>query len=146
MTHLVDTSVWHKYGSHPEVKAAIDHLALSGSLFTTCAPVIAEYCFSAKNPTELADLQEDMHLMLELKPDALSEYVSEIQSALWNQGRTRAAGAVDTLIAAYAIGSQQVVVSCDQGFAHISRALQAQGGQTQLSYVYIGENGSVTAG
>lgn len=146
MTHLVDTSVWHKYASHPQVKEVVDRLAQAGSLFTTCAPITAEYCFSARDAKELGELQRDMALMLEVKPKLLSENVRAIQSALWHQGRMRAAGSIDTLIAAYAIDAHQVVVSCDKDFAHISRALRAHGSELQLGYVYIDEDGTVTVG
>ena len=55
-----------------------------------------------------------------------------IQSALWGRGLLRAAGSMDTLIAAYALLHNAVVVSCDRDFGYISTALDGQLQQIQL--------------
>lgn len=145
MTHLIDTSVWHKFASHAAVRSTINQLNTAGALFTTCAPVIAEYCFSARNAEELSEMQAEMALLMELSPQEMSVTAMQLQSALWRAGRMRAAGAIDTLIAAYAIVNRQVIVTCDTGFVHIARALQTDHSEHTLSVVYIREDGSVLA-
>lgn len=46
----------------------------------------------------------------------------DIQQALWDQGMPRAAGALDCLIAAYALANDAVVLNSDHGFRYIEMA------------------------
>jgi predicted nuclease of predicted toxin-antitoxin system len=46
--------------------------------------------------------------------------VLAVQSRLWNGGLLRAAGAVDTLIAAYAMKNDAAVLHYDSDFEHIA--------------------------
>ena len=124
MTHLVDTSVWHRYARSPAVQSTVDGLVSSGHLLTTCPVVVAEYCFSARNNAELQELQTDMGLLYLLESDNLTPHVTRIQSALWSTGRTRAAGSSDTLTAAYALEHNQTIVTCDIDFVLIADALE----------------------
>ena len=124
MTHLVDTSVWHRYARSPAVQSTVDGLVSSGHLLTTCPVVVAEYCFSARNNAELQELQTDMGLLYLLESDNITPHVTRIQSALWSTGHTRAAGSSDTLTAAYALEHNQTVVTCDIDFVHIAKALE----------------------
>ena len=124
MTHLIDTSVWHRYARSPAVQSTVDGLVSSGHLLTTCPVVVAEYCFSARNNAELQELQTDMGLLYLLESDNITPHVTRIQSALWSTGRTRAAGSSDTLTAAYAVEHNQTIVTCDIDFVHIADALE----------------------
>lgn len=124
MTHLIDTSVWHRYARSPAIQSAVDGLVSSGNLLTTCPVIVAEYCFSARNTAELHELQADMGLLYLLESDNLTPRLGNIQTALWSTGLTRAAGASDTLIAAYALEHNQTIVTCDVDFVHISQALE----------------------
>lgn len=45
----------------------------------------------------------------------------DLQAALWNAGLVRAAGAIDVLVAAYAIVNEATVLAADQDFVHIAR-------------------------
>jgi predicted nucleic acid-binding protein len=46
--------------------------------------------------------------------------VLEIQNRLWTSGRLRAVGAMDTLIAAYALHNDATVLHYDRDFEHIA--------------------------
>lgn len=139
MTHLVDTSVWHKLGRSANIASAIFELKSAGALFTTCPPVVAEYCFSARNAAELDELREDMRNLHLLGAPVDNDIVGRIQVALWSTGRARAAGAIDTIIAAYAISARQVIVSADKDFGHISAALDDFGSKSRLRSIYLPE-------
>ena len=139
MTHLIDTSVWHRYARSPSVQSVVDGLVSSGHLLTTCPVIVAEYCFRAQNNAELLELQVDMGLMYLLESDHLSPLVTLIQSALCSTGQARAAGSSDTLIAAYGLEHNQTVVTCDVEFVHIARALEETGTQPPLRVIHLTE-------
>ncbi len=65
---------------------------------------------------------------LERAPD--ESLVLDIQSALWNSGLVRAAGAMDILIAGYAILNDATVLAADHDFAHIAAV-------TELRHEYV---------
>jgi predicted nucleic acid-binding protein len=143
VTHLVDTSVWHQYGRSQEVQRAVDKMVSTGALLTTCPPVVAEYCCSARTASELDDLQGDMALLYTLESDSLLPRVKEIQAALWSTGRVRAAGSQDTLIAAYSLSHDQTLVTLDVDFLHISRAVAESQASQQLRVIRIAADGSL---
>lgn len=137
MTHLVDTSVWHRYARSPAVQSTVDDLVSSGHLLTTCPVVVAEYCFSARKPAELEELQADMGLLYLLDSDNLTPRVKSIQSALWSMGLARAAGSSDTLTAAYGLEYNQTIVTCDVDFVHIAEAIEKTGTQPPLRVLHL---------
>ena len=139
MTHLIDTSVWHRYARSPAVRRTVDALVSSGHLLTTCPVVAAEYCFSARNAAELEELQGDMALLYQLESNNLTPLVARIQSALWSSGRARAAGSLDTLTAAYALEHNQTIVTCDVDFVHIAQALEQAGEKHPLRVLHVTE-------
>lgn len=139
MTHLVDTSVWHRYGRSPAVQSAVDGLVSAGNLLTTCPVIVAEYCFNARNTAELQELQTDMGLLYLLESDDLTPHVKSVQAALWSTGRARAAGSSDTLTAAYALEHDQTVVTCDVDFVHIAQALGKAEIQPALQVLHVRE-------
>lgn len=53
-----------------------------------------------------------------------------IQSALWNSGHVRGAGAVDILIAGYAIANGATVLSADHDYDYIAAV-------TELNHEYV---------
>lgn len=144
MTHLVDTSVWHKYGRYAGVAQAVNELDAAGAIFSTCPPVIAEYCFSAKNVLDLKAMADEMAQFYQLDGISLTEPVHRIQQALTKQGLHRAVGASDTVIAAYAIAAEQVLVTSDSDFLHIAQALRKSRSLGQLHVVHIAESGELT--
>ena len=143
MTHLVDTSVWQKYGRFPGVTAAIDELDEAGAIFSTCPPVVAEYCFSAQNAFELQDMQQNLDMFFRLDGLDTYQYVNKIQRAMWKHGYLRGAGAMDTHIAAYALAADQFLVTCDRQFLSIGLALRKSRSSDRLRVLYISEMGEV---
>ena len=139
MTHLIDTSVWHRYARSPAVQSTVDGLVSSGHLLTTCPVVVAEYCFSARKPAELEELQADMALLYLLESDNLTPHITRIQSAVWSTGRTRAAGSLNTLTAAYALEHNQTIVTCDVDFVHIAHALEEAESTPPLRVLHVTE-------
>jgi predicted nucleic acid-binding protein len=57
---------------------------------------------------------------------------------------SRAAGAADTLIAAYAVAHKQTIVTCDKGFLHISTALKRGRKADRLHVLHLAETGTIT--
>lgn len=144
MTHLVDTSVWHKYGRYPAVAAVIDQLDQGGAVFSTCPAVIAEYCFSAQNVFELKAMQEELAQFYQLDGYPLTAAIHRIQLALTKRGLHRAVGASDTAIAAYALAADQILVTCDSDILHIGAALKRSRGLGRLPVIHISQEGVVT--
>jgi len=143
VTHLVDTSVWHQYGRNKAVQQVVQKIVGAGALLTTCPVVITEYCFSARTATELDDLQADMALLYALESNSLTGRVNEIQTALWSTGRVRAAGSLDCVIAGYALEHDQILLTCDEDFLHISKALTQMKAEKQLRVIHVKSDGSV---
>jgi len=137
VTHLLDTSVLHTYARSERVRDVVDGIVSAGGMLSTCPVVIAEYCFSAQSPEMLKELTADMGLFYLLESDNLTPRIHAIQSALWSCGLVRAAGAQDTLIAAYALEHGHTVVTCDRDFAHISAALEQSGSSEALRVLTI---------
>lgn len=50
------------------------------------------------------------------------QLVLDIQQALWDSERARAAGAFDCLIAAYGVANDAVILNSDQDFGYIEMA------------------------
>lgn len=145
MTHLVDTSVWHNVARYPQVESALLQIEDAGAVFSTCPPVIAEYCFSARDVFELNRLQSYLADFYQLDEQPLTAAITDIQKALWTHGLARAAGAIDTEIAAYALEADHEIVTCDLDFVHISRALKLGPSRDQLRVTLISENGEITS-
>jgi predicted nucleic acid-binding protein len=85
-----------------------------------CPPVALEYGFTAPSGKAHAALiaQLDAFEQCDGHPD--QEEVVDIQGRLWNGGLLRAAGAMDTLIAAYAMKNDAAVLHYDRDFEHIA--------------------------
>lgn len=144
MTHLVDTSVWQKITRYPQVESALLEIEEAGAVFSTCPPVVAEYCFSARDIFELNTLQGFVMDFYQLDEKPLTHAVAQIQKSLWKHGLARAAGAIDTEIAAYALDADHEVVTCDLDYVHISRALKLSRSRLKLRVSYISETGEIT--
>lgn len=122
---IIDNSAWQRVATEPAVRAAIEAI-----IWTTapddillCPPVAAEYGFSARSLEDhsaivltLAGAFSDCRVHPEVRD------VAAIRSALFAAHMGRAAGAVDVLIAAYAVVNQATVVHYDRDFTHIARA------------------------
>jgi len=130
--YLVDNSVWGRLASgDPAIRTRLEQIARSPSdLFVTCPPQVLEFCHSARSPKEHAHYLEQISLGFPLERAPDESLAVGIQSALWNAGLVWAAGAVDILIAAYAIANQATVLSADHDFDHIAAV-------TDLAHEYV---------
>ncbi|GAB3755802.1 hypothetical protein GCM10027591_04880 [Zhihengliuella somnathii] len=120
--YLVDNSVWARL-------AAGDSLITSrlrrierapADLFVTCPPQVLEFCHSARTAEEHLRYRDRISLGFPLERAPDEGLVLDIQSALWSSGLVRSAGAVDILIAAYAIVNEATVLAADHDFDHIA--------------------------
>ena len=121
---IIDNSAWQRVATEPTVRDAIEAIIRTTAPddVLICPPVAAEYGFSARSPEDhsaivltLADAFSDCRLHPEVRE------VAAIQAALFSASTGRAAGAVDVLIAAYAVLNQATVVHYDRDFTHIAR-------------------------
>lgn len=130
--YLVDNSVWARLASgDPGIVSRLQQIERApADLFVTCPPQVLEFCHGARTPEEHSDYREriSMGFPLEHAPD--ESLVLGIQAALWNSGRVRSAGAVDILIAGYALANDATVLSADHDFDHIAAV-------TDLSHEYV---------
>jgi predicted nucleic acid-binding protein len=120
-TYLVDNSIWQKAGRSAAIAAGLRAIS-STHLIITCPPQVLEYCHSARSPHEYLELREDMEELLEAWAHPKQRDALDIQQALWDNGMTRAAGAFDVLIAAYAVANDAVVLNSDRDFGYIETA------------------------
>ena len=126
--YLVDNSVWARLASGDSIVAArlrrIERAP--ADLFVTCPPQVLEFCHSARTPAEHARYREQISLGFPLEHAPDESLVLDVQSALWNSGLVRAAGAIDILIAAYAIVNDATVLIADHDFDHIAQVTDLQ--------------------
>lgn len=122
-TYLVDNSIWQKAGCSPAVAQRLREIS-PHDLIITCPPQVLEYCHSARSAKEYRELREDMDELLEAWEHPTEAVALGIQQALWDSGLMRAAGAIDVLIAAYALANDAVILNSDQDFGYIEVASQ----------------------
>lgn len=130
--YLVDNSVWARLASGDAgISARLKRIERGqADLLVTCPPQVLEFCHSARTPEEHAQYWEQISLGFPLEHAPDESLVLGIQSALWNAGYIRAAGAVDILIAGYAIANDATVLSSDRDFDHIAAV-------SDLSHEYV---------
>lgn len=130
-TYLVDNSVWQRAGRSAAIARRLRELS-PNHLIITCPPQVLEYCHSARTPSEYADLRADMEGLLPAWAHPDEQQSLDIQQALWDAGLIRAAGALDCLIAAYAVANDAVILNSDRDFGYIETAT---GGTVRQEYV-----------
>ncbi len=130
--YLVDNSVWARLAAgDPAVAARLRRIERApADLFVTCAPQVLEFCHSTRTPTEHAHYREQISLGFPLEHAPDESLVLDIQNALWNAGLVRAAGALDILVAGYAIVNDATVLTADHDFDHIAAV-------TSLMHEYV---------
>jgi len=119
---LVDNSVWSRLVLGDQtVTARLRQIERAPSdLFVTCPPQVLEFCHSARTPEDHARYRAQIALGFPLERAPDESLVLDIQHRLWASGRVRAAGAVDLLIAGYAIVNDAIVLAADHDFDHIA--------------------------
>jgi len=122
---IVDNSVWSRLSTSPVVVAAFKAVAnlYSPSNLLLCPPVAAEFGFSAPSGPDHTRLMEELAAFPECELAPNSRDVLDIQNRLWNSGLLRAAGSTNTLIAAYALKNEAIILHYDQDFEHIAKVM-----------------------
>ncbi len=119
---MIDNSVWSRLSTEPEVVVALKQLLdlASPDDVLICPPIAAEVGFGARSGRDHSTLVEQLSAFTECPHHPTSGEILDIQSKLWNGGLLRAAGAVDTVIAAYAIKNGATLLHYDRDFDHIA--------------------------
>ena len=130
--YLVDNSVWSRLAAgDPVITARLRRIERApADLFVTCPPQVLEFCHSARTAAEHSRYRAQISLGFPLERAPGESLVLDIQGALWDAGLVRSAGAVDILIAAYAILNNATVLTADHDFDHIARV-------TDLRHEYV---------
>ncbi|UQE75140.1 PIN domain-containing protein [Gordonia sp. PP30] len=125
---LVDNSVWARLSTGDQaITARLRRIERAPSdLFVTCPPQVLEFCHSARSPEEYVAYRARMSLGFPLERAPDESLVLDIQNALWTSGLVRAAGALDILIAGYAMVNAATVLAADRDFDHIARVVDLQ--------------------
>ena len=119
--YIVDQSIWSRVELNRAVDALVQRVARDDTI-VTCPPQVLEYCHPARNPTEYRERRADMDTFFALRRHPTTDDVLDLQQALWDNGLMRAAGAIDLLIAAYAIANEATILSADRDFDAIAQA------------------------
>lgn len=122
---LVDHSVWARLSTTPIVRGAFETLVntVSPTAIMMCPPVAAEFGFSARNGADHTRLMGVLRAFPECSRAPTSGETLAIQNALWNGGLLRAVGAIDTLIASYAMANDATVLHYDSDFEHVAKVV-----------------------
>lgn len=120
--YLVDNSVWARLSSGDiAITERLRRIERAPSdLMVACPPQVLEFCHSARTPAEYIRYYERISLGFPLENAPEESLVVGIQRALWDSGLVRAAGAVDILIAGYAIANDATVLTADHDFDYIA--------------------------
>ncbi len=88
-----------------------------------CAPVVAEVGFSARNGEDHTKLMKSLGAFPDCPVAPTSLEVLNIQNALWTGGLVRSVGAMDALIAAYAMANDAAVLHLDSDFDYVAEVV-----------------------
>ncbi len=119
--YIVDQSIWARVERDSAIADLVLQVARDHTI-VTCPPQVLEYCHPARSPVEFRERRVDMDSLFALQLHPTVTEVLNLQQVLWDSGLMRAAGAVDILIAAYAIANDATVLSADRDFDAIARA------------------------
>lgn len=119
---LIDTSIWARLATTPEVVEEFKKIVelVSPADLLVCPPVALEYGFTAPSGKAHSTLIAQLDAFGQCDIHPVQGEVLDIQERLWNGGLLRAAGAMDTLIAAYAMKNEAAVLHYDRDFEHIA--------------------------
>lgn len=123
--YLIDNSVWARLSTDASVvdalKVVVD-LARPDDVLI-CPPIALEVGFSARTGPDHSLLAAQLEEFPECTEHPSVEEVMLIQNRLWNGGILRAAGAMDTLIAAYAMKNDATLLHYDRDYDHIATVM-----------------------
>ena len=135
--YLVDTSAWARL---PREQTVADRLvqAHEHGQIVLALPIVLELGFSARNSKEHERVMAEVDAFPLLPfSAATSELAAALQSALWHNGRVRAAGAMDTMLAALAIEHGATVLHYDRDYENLARV------EPTLSHEWVAAPGSM---
>lgn len=123
--YLIDHSVWSRLSTTPEVVTALKAVVeLSNpDNILVCPPIVVEVGFSARSGHDHSALTAQLTTFPSCDQHPDTDEALLIQNLLWNNGLVRAAGAMDTLIAAYAIKNDAILIHYDRDFQHIAAVM-----------------------
>jgi len=125
--YLIDNSVWARLSTEPVVVAALKAVVdlEHPDDVLVCAPIALEVGFSARTGDGHSILTKQLTAFAECSKHPSADDVLQVQNKLWSGGLLRAAGAMDTLIAAYAIKNEATLLHYDRDFEHIAAVMPA---------------------
>lgn len=126
MRLLVDNSVWQRV-RQPAVRTELDRLRTrhGAQSVLVCPPIAAEVGFSARNGPDHDAVAAALAAFDDCAVHPTSADVLDVQNALFHGGLVRAVGALDTVIAAYALANDATVLHYDRDFEHVARVRPA---------------------
>jgi predicted nucleic acid-binding protein len=137
--YLIDNSVWARLSTDPIVVAALKSvvdLAHPDDVLI-CAPIALEVGFSARTGEDHSRITKQLAAFAECSRHPTADEVLHVQNKLWRAGLVRAAGAVDCLIAAYAMKNVATLLHYDRDFEHIATVVP------ELRHQWIVPRGSI---
>jgi len=119
---IVDNSVWARLSNSQQVRAAfVDLVNLhSPASIMGCPPVVAEAGFSARTGAAHTRVTHELTAFPDCPKTPSSTDVLELQDRLWNGGLPRSVGAIETVIAAYAIRDDATAFHYERDFEHVA--------------------------
>ena len=122
---IVDTSVWSTSSTDAVARGELERLISSvpSRRVLLCPPIAAELGFSARSGAEHSILRNKLEAFPECELSPSVDDALAIQNALWNAGLVREVGAMDVLIAAYALRNEATVIHLDRDFEHVASVI-----------------------
>ncbi|KXO89200.1 PIN domain-containing protein [Tsukamurella pseudospumae] len=119
---LLDNSVIARIPTGEVPVESVVRFTQRGHFLAACTPQVLEALFSARSPREWDKEYHARWSLLEvLHPnDRTHPLALDLQRRLWISGKVRAAGPVDTMIAAIAIQHGAIVVHRDSDYERIA--------------------------
>lgn len=119
---LIDNSVWQRE-RNPVVREALRASIQQwlASSFLICPPIAAEVGFSARSGEDHSVIRDVLTEYRDCPNHPGTRLVLDIQNALFTSGLLRAVGALDTVVAAYAIVNDATLVHYDSDFEYVAR-------------------------
>lgn len=117
--YLADTSAYARF-RNPAVARVLEPL-LDAGLVATCSPVDLELLYSTRTADEHEQVRRERRGFEQLDTEQVDwDRAAQVQSVLASQGRTRAVGIADLLVAAVAERHRVAVLHYDRDFDTIA--------------------------
>lgn len=119
---LLDHSVVARLETGDIAYEAVEPFTVDGYYLAASTPQLLEVLYSTRSPREwAAEYADNWEFLDVLHPSHETHGLSlELQRRLWQSGKVRATGSIDTLIAAIAIQHDAIVVHRDSDYERIA--------------------------